>query len=133
MRYLRLDLKDEAQYVRLRETLDRLAQDWPGEPHHVFCLATPPSLFAPVARGLAAAGLAQAGERARIVVEKPIGHDLRSFHEINNALTESFSEPQIFRIDHFLGKETVQNILALRFASPIFEPIGIVGMSITWW
>jgi glucose-6-phosphate 1-dehydrogenase len=57
------------------------------------------------------------------VVEKPLGHDLPSFREINAVLGEQFSEPQLYRIDHFLGKETVQNILAMRFANPIFEPI----------
>jgi glucose-6-phosphate 1-dehydrogenase len=86
-------------------------------------MATPPSLFAPIARGLGGAGLARNPSRSRIVVEKPLGHDLKSFREINAVLSERFSEPQLYRIDHFLGKETVQNILAMRFANPIFEPI----------
>ena len=89
----------------------------------VFYLATPPSLFEPVVCGLGAAGLAQDREHVRIVLEKPLGHDLESFREINKVLCQFFSEQQIFRIDHFLGKETVQNILAMRFANPIFEPI----------
>ena len=72
---------------------------------------------------LADAGLNRDRVRARIVVEKPIGHDLDSARELNRTLTESFHESQIFRIDHYLGKETVQNILAFRFANPLFEPI----------
>jgi glucose-6-phosphate 1-dehydrogenase len=89
----------------------------------VFYLAIPPGLFAPVAEGLASAGLARDRARVRIVVEKPLGHDLASFRAINMTLSEHFRERQIFRMDHFLGKETVQNILAMRFANPIFEPI----------
>ena len=69
------------------------------------------------------AGLAADRERSRIVVEKPIGHDLESARALNHTLTSGFQEPQIFRIDHYLGKETVQNILAFRFANPLFEPI----------
>jgi glucose-6-phosphate 1-dehydrogenase len=76
-----------------------------------------------VARGLGGAGLAEDREHVRIVVEKPLGHDWTSFREINRALCRNFTEPQVFRIDHFLGKETVQNILAMRFANPMFEPI----------
>src|ERR1035438_10053425 len=72
---------------------------------------------------LADAGLNQDRDHARIVVEKPFGHDLESAKKLNHALTESFDESQIFRIDHYLGKETVQNILAFRFANPLFEPI----------
>ena len=72
---------------------------------------------------LADAGLNRDRARARIVVEKPIGHDLDSARKLNRSLTESFHESQIFRIDHYLGKETVQNILAFRFANPLFEPI----------
>lgn len=69
------------------------------------------------------AGLVNDRERSRIVVEKPIGHDLASTLQLNKILTDSFTESQIFRIDHYLGKETVQNILAFRFANPLFEPI----------
>jgi glucose-6-phosphate 1-dehydrogenase len=72
---------------------------------------------------LADAGLNQDRKRARIVVEKPIGHDLDSARKLNGTLTESFHESQIFRIDHYLGKEPVRNILAFRFANPLFEPI----------
>jgi glucose-6-phosphate 1-dehydrogenase len=87
----------------------------------VFYLATAPSLFGPVAENLAAHGLVT--PESRVVVEKPIGRDLASACEINDALGRVFAEQQIFRIDHYLGKETVQNLLALRFANALFEPL----------
>ena len=86
-----------------------------------FYLAISPSLYAQVCAALAASGLANAA--TRIVLEKPIGRDLESSRAINGALSEVFDEGQIFRIDHYLGKETVQNLLALRFANTLFEPL----------
>ena len=77
----------------------------------------------PVARELARAKLNQDRKRSRIVVEKPFGHDLDSARDLNRTLGEIFHESQIFRIDHYLGKETVQNILAFRFANTLFEPV----------
>ena len=123
IRHQRLDAAIPEDFARLAETLAAHDQEAGSPAERVFYLATPPALFAPIARGLGAAGLAQDRERVRIVVEKPLGHDLASFHEINNALCDIFTEAQLFRIDHYLGKETVQNILAMRFANPIFEPI----------
>ena len=87
----------------------------------VVYLATPPTIFAPVCRALEAAGLARPS--TRIVVEKPLGHDRESFLEINRDLCAIFSEEQVYRIDHYLGKEAVQNLLALRFANSLFEPL----------
>jgi len=84
-------------------------------------LATAPDLFGPIARGLQHNGLIEAN--SRIVLEKPLGHDQASAREINNAVGACFAENQIFRIDHYLGKETVQNLLALRFANSLFEPL----------
>jgi glucose-6-phosphate 1-dehydrogenase len=84
-------------------------------------LSTAPSLFEPTIAGLAQAGLA--GPRARIGLEKPLGTDLESSHQINDAVSAAFPEDRIFRIDHYLGKETVQNLLALRFANILFEPL----------
>jgi glucose-6-phosphate 1-dehydrogenase len=84
-------------------------------------LSTAPSLFEPTIAGLAQAGLA--GERARIGLEKPLGTDLETSRQINDAVSAAFPENRIFRIDHYLGKETVQNLLALRFANILFEPL----------
>ena len=86
-------------------------------------MATPPSLFGEIQKYLGKAGLARDREWVRIVVEKPIGYDLESARALNAILAANFEESQIFRIDHYLGKETVQNILAFRFANPLFEPL----------
>ena len=85
-----------------------------------FYLSTPPSLFAPVVAGLASVGLT--GDDTRIAMEKPIGHDLQSSRAVNAAVGAAFDESQIFRVDHYLGKETVQNLLVLRFGNMLFEP-----------
>jgi len=87
----------------------------------VFYLAVSPDFFGAIARHLKAAGLAH--ENARIAVEKPLGHDLASCLEIEKGLEDAFTEDRIFRVDHYLGKETVQNLLALRFANTLFEPL----------
>jgi len=123
IRYLRADLTDAASFTHLKELLDANAPEEAGKSERVFYLAVPPALFQQVAEGLGKAGLNADRRAARVVVEKPLGHDLDSFRAINSTLTQVFIESQIFRIDHFLGKETVQNILAMRFANPIFEPI----------
>ena len=123
IRYLRADLTDAASFAHLKEMLDTNGPEEVGKSERVFYLAVPPSLFRQVAEGLGKAGLNADRRAARVVVEKPLGHDLDSFRAINSTLMQVFLESQIFRIDHFLGKETVQNILAMRFANPIFEPI----------
>lgn len=123
IRYHQADIADPGAFGGLRAFLDGIDQQWGTRPQRVFYLATPPSLFGSIAASLGEAGLADERERARIVVEKPLGHDLASSLVINATLRRYFKERQIFRIDHFLGKETVQNILALRFANPIFEPV----------
>ncbi len=86
-----------------------------------FYLSTPPALFAPVVAGLASVGLT--GPETRIAMEKPIGHDLASSREVNAAVGAAFDEEDIFRVDHYLGKETVQNLLVLRFGNTLFEPL----------
>jgi glucose-6-phosphate 1-dehydrogenase len=101
-------------------TFDRLAESVAGAQHPVAYLAVPPSLFDDVASGLARAGLHRGG---RIVVEKPFGRDLASAVELNRVLHRYFDESAIFRIDHFLGKEPVQNLLVFRFANAILEPV----------
>jgi glucose-6-phosphate 1-dehydrogenase len=94
-----------------------------GPAQHVFYLATPPSIVQAIVENLGKAGLTKDPQRSRLVFEKPFGHDLESAHDINQFLLRSLDESQIYRIDHFLGKETVQNILAFRFANAMFEPI----------
>ncbi|GAB1260228.1 glucose-6-phosphate dehydrogenase [Aurantivibrio plasticivorans] len=103
--------------------LDRLSHDVFGDTQRdlIIYLATPPSIFAPICQSLWAVGLVR--DNTRIVVEKPLGDDRESFLEINNSLTEIFKEEQVYRIDHYLGKETVQNLLAMRFANVLFEPL----------
>ncbi len=91
----------------------------------VFYLATSPSLFGPISERLRASGLVT--PKSRVVLEKPIGHDLESARRINDEVGGVFAEEQIYRIDHYLGKETVQNLLALRFANSLFEPLWNAG------
>ena len=121
--YQRADFAAARTYANLAKKLAALGRAWNAKPVHIFHLATPPALVGVISKFLAAAGLARDRHRARIVVEKPIGSDLESARRLNRWLTKSFHESQIFRIDHYLGKETVQNILAFRFANPMFEPV----------
>jgi glucose-6-phosphate 1-dehydrogenase len=121
--YHRGDFKDPATYSNLKTRCEQLDKEWKVKAGHIFHLATPPVMVSVIPKLLADAGLNRNRVRDRIVVEKPIGHDLNSAREMNRTLRESFHESQIFRIDHYLGKETVQNILAFRFANPLFEPI----------
>jgi glucose-6-phosphate 1-dehydrogenase len=123
MRYSQADFTDSAAYVKLAESLTKFDADWQTKANRVFYLATRPPLFGTITSFLGQAGLAQEYERTRLVVEKPIGSDLASALCLNRIFTANFRESQLFRIDHYLGKETVQNILALRFANPLFEPI----------
>ena len=102
------------------DDLQRLCQDLNAE-HRVFYLSTPPTIFAPICEAVSEAQVVT--ENTRLVVEKPLGTSLESFAEINDTLFKAFKEEQIYRIDHYLGKETVQNLLALRFANILFEPI----------
>lgn len=116
------DAENVADFTALRELLTQI-EPGPGCTR-IYYLSTLPSLYARIAGQLGAAGLADemAGPR-RIVIEKPFGADLVSAHSLNDDLHRVFTERQIFRIDHYLGKETVQNLLVLRFANSIFEPI----------
>ncbi|HTN64956.1 MAG TPA: glucose-6-phosphate dehydrogenase, partial [Burkholderiaceae bacterium] len=114
--YLALDAIDPAAYAALAAALRS-----GSELIRVFYLATPPALFAGICRNLAASGLVT--PTTRVVLEKPLGRDLASARQINAEVGQVFSESQIFRIDHYLGKETVQNLLALRFGNVLFEPL----------
>ena len=121
--YQKGDFKKLETYTALGEQCARLEKEWGEKVHRDFYMATPPSMFGEIPQYLGKAGLALDREWARIVVEKPIGYDLKSARALNAILAANFEESQIFRIDHYLGKETVQNILAFRFANPLFEPI----------
>ncbi|MBI3979510.1 MAG: glucose-6-phosphate dehydrogenase [Chloroflexi bacterium] len=121
--YLAADFEDPMGYRELARLLDRLDAERGTLGNRLFYLATPPSAYAPIIAQLGAAGLNRSTGWARIIVEKPFGHDLQSAHELNEQLLAVFRESQVFRIDHYLGKETVQNILALRFGNGIFEPL----------
>jgi glucose-6-phosphate 1-dehydrogenase len=114
MSYIGGDADEGPVYDRLRDALG-------GATTPVFYLATPPQMFQEVAEELAAEGLV--GEESRLVVEKPFGTDLASARQLNKALTAIFPEERLFRIDHFLGKEPVQDIMYLRFANALFEPV----------
>ncbi len=117
------DFSDPQVYTQLAQRLAADEQQWNAQAEHVFYQATPPSMVEAIVHGLQEAGLNRDRERARIVLEKPFGHDLASARALNKMLTSVFHESQIYRIDHYLGKETVQNILAFRFANALFEPI----------
>jgi glucose-6-phosphate 1-dehydrogenase len=123
--YHRSNLDDPAGYESLKERLNALDVELGLQGNRLFYLATPPENFAQIAEHLGASGLAQPGQVdspwTRIIVEKPFGYDLESARALNQTLRKCFSEPQIYRIDHYLGKETVQNILVLRFANRLFE------------
>jgi glucose-6-phosphate 1-dehydrogenase len=121
--YQQGDFKKLQTYTALGKQCAKLEKEWGTKAHRIFYMATPPSMFGEIPKYLGNAGLARDREWARIVIEKPIGHDLESARALNTVLAASFDESQIFRIDHYLGKETVQNILAFRFANPVFEPL----------
>jgi glucose-6-phosphate 1-dehydrogenase len=108
-----------ANHDEVPEVVARAEHEIGGRPRRLFHLAIPPSAFESVVRQLAAENLCA---RARVIVEKPFGWDLKSARELNNVLHSAFRERDVFRMDHFLGKESVENILALRFANGIFEP-----------
>jgi glucose-6-phosphate 1-dehydrogenase len=119
------DLENPATFERLAERLAELDREHQTGGNVLFYLATPPDAFAPIVERLGAAGLVheQDGRWRRVIVEKPFGRDLDSARALNERLTSVLKERQIFRIDHYLGKETVQNILVFRFANGIFEPV----------
>ncbi|HEX3178834.1 MAG TPA: glucose-6-phosphate dehydrogenase [Methylomirabilota bacterium] len=111
-------------YMRLRQRLEEIERARGGATDRIFYCATPPSLYEVIIGHLGEAGLAHTADGyTRIVVEKPFGRDLESARALNRQLTSVFDEEQVYRIDHYLGKETVQNILVFRFANGIFEPL----------
>jgi glucose-6-phosphate 1-dehydrogenase len=122
--YVANDFSKPEAYSQLKIALDRLDRERGTSGNRLFYLATPPSFFAVIVKHLGASGLAKPRPESwtRIIIEKPFGRDLASSRELNRTVTEVFSEEQIYRIDHYLGKETVQNLLVFRYANGIFEP-----------
>ncbi len=121
--YLQGDFADSKTGTALGKRLSQLEKEWSEPADRVFYLATPPTLVETIVQMLSGAGLCQDADRDRLVVEKPFGRDLETARSLNRMLTDAFAEEQVYRIDHYLGKETVQNMLAFRFANALFEPI----------
>jgi glucose-6-phosphate 1-dehydrogenase len=122
--YISGNFDDPTSYQRLKKELERIDAEYNTAGNRLFYLATPPEYFIPIIRNLGKAGLVSRGrETHRIVVEKPFGEDLRSAEQLNEEVLKVFRERGVFRIDHYLGKETVQNLLVFRFANSIFEPL----------
>ena len=129
--YVQGDPDDDATYTKIGQELARIERERSTRGNRLFYLATPPAGFAPIGRHLGQSGLAREngpdssgnGPWRRVIIEKPFGTDLASAHALNQKLLGILNEYQIFRIDHYLGKETVQNIMVLRFANGLFEPI----------
>ena len=125
IRFVHGSFDDAEAFTELSHTLDALDRERGTRGNHAFYLSIPPAQFPTVCEQLSRSGLAKSadGQWRRVVIEKPFGHDLESARELNAVVNNVFPEDTVFRIDHYLGKETVQNILALRFANQLFDPI----------
>jgi glucose-6-phosphate 1-dehydrogenase len=121
--YQPADVKDAETYKEFGKRIEKHNAEWKTEANVIYYLAVSPNLFPIIASNISKAKLATDKLKTRIVIEKPIGHDLESAKELNKLLSGIFDECQIYRIDHYLGKETVQNIMAFRFANSIMEPL----------
>jgi glucose-6-phosphate 1-dehydrogenase len=123
--YIAGDVNNAASYQEISKLLDQIDRERGTAGNRVFYLSTSPSLYAEAVQQLGAAGLAKPPGKGwtRIIIEKPFGHDLASAKELNAEVAKVFDEEQVYRIDHYLGKETVQNLMVFRFANGIFEPI----------
>src|SRR2546423_4073877 len=124
--YITAEFDDKNLYQQLKAKLEKLDKDHSTHQNYFFYLATAPQFFGEIVENLSAVGLMDesGGQHwRRVIIEKPFGHDLESAKALNQQLLSCITEHQIYRIDHYLGKETVQNILAFRFANGIFEPI----------
>ncbi|HMG36265.1 MAG TPA: glucose-6-phosphate dehydrogenase [Blastocatellia bacterium] len=123
--YVAGDVNEPAAYSKLKEVLQRVDRERGTSGNRVFYLSTSPALYSEAIQQLGASGLAQPEGQGwtRVIIEKPFGHDLQSAKQLNEEVAQVFSEDQVYRIDHYLGKETVQNLLVFRFANGIFEPI----------
>jgi len=121
--YLQADAAEQSTFDQLVKKLEAIEKDWGCEANRIFYLSIPPRFFEDTVSRLSKAGLQEPRDRSRVVIEKPFGHDLATARQLNATLTSIFEETQIFRIDHYLGKETVQNIMAFRFGNTLFEPL----------
>ena len=121
--FVHADFTDPETFQRINKTLDEIANQWKVQPQVIFYLAVPPNFIEPITTNIGKLKCSKDRDHIRLVVEKPFGHDLESARALNNKLLKVFDECQIYRIDHYLGKETVQNILAFRFANALFEPV----------
>ncbi|UII29554.1 glucose-6-phosphate dehydrogenase [Fulvivirga maritima] len=121
--YYKADFTNPESYKGLAEELDAYDEKWGTKASRIFYLSVSPQFIEPIAQNISTSGVANSIENSRIVVEKPFGRDYESAEHLNKKLREHFKESQIYRIDHYLGKETVQNIMAFRFANTIFEPL----------
>lgn len=126
LHYVAIDASAAREFTRLREELQAINTDHHARSNYLFYLATPPSMYAPIIRHIGLCGLNHPQRDdawVRIIIEKPFGVDLESARGLNRQVMSVFHEDQVYRIDHYLGKETVQNLLVFRFANGIFEPI----------
>jgi glucose-6-phosphate 1-dehydrogenase len=124
LHYVAGELEDRQTYNRIAARLQKMEAEDGTSANHLFYLATPPSLVSTIIAELGATGLAKEEKGwSRIVVEKPFGQDLASAHALNESIASVFDEKQVYRIDHYLGKDTVQNILVFRFGNSLFEPV----------
>jgi len=117
------EFDQSSTYTTLEKQIGKLEKEWKTRANRIFYMAVPPKYFEDIAKKISSSGLAKDKNLSRVVVEKPFGHDLESAKKLNVLMHSMFDECQIYRIDHYLGKETVQNILAFRFANALFEPI----------
>jgi glucose-6-phosphate 1-dehydrogenase len=121
--YKKADFKSVSAYYYISNLVSQTEKKWKGVCNRIFYMAVSPAFIETIVTSIGAAGLAKNKVHSRIVAEKPFGKDLESARHLNKILCQTFDESQVYRIDHFLGKETVQNILAFRFANALFEPI----------
>lgn len=122
--YLSIHTDDVSEYVKLKDLLENIDKEKQTDGNYLFYLSTPPNLYPLIPRFLAEQGLNKAdGKVRRIIIEKPFGTDLESAQELNKSLLADYDEDQIYRMDHYLGKETVQNMLVTRFSNSIYEPL----------
>ena len=131
IKYAQLDLIADKTYKNFAARIRKAQDEWKEEPNVIYYMSVAPQLAPTIATQLHKHGIAGNSSKHRLVFEKPFGHDLQSARDLNALLRKMYAEEQIYRIDHFLGKETVQNILALRFANALLSRSGTTNTLIT--